>query len=226
MNKRNNNEDNDYESVEPFMLIAKPLGIEYTVNINEAFSHTKQFEYIVHALDNANEADQFTFNLATPGGSIQAVLPLLGSMNDTQAHVHIHACSDVASAGTLLLMKADSVSVNDDVEIMFHQVRFGVYGEGWNVERQVEHVLKSSKKLLRKYYKYFLTEAEISQMLTGTPFYMDKTEFIDRYQKRAELMNDEIDEAIAAHEAAQAAKVRKPRVKKATKPVDTTQPVT
>lgn len=219
-----NNNDEDYCMTEPFMLIAKPIGVDYTVNINEAFSHPKQFEYIVHALTNAGEDDYFTLNLTTPGGAIHSVLPLLGAIHDTQAHVHVHVASNVASAGTFLLMAAHSISLNDDVEIMFHQAKFGAWGNMWEVEKQVEYTLRSIKKLMKKYYKYFLTDTEVSTMLTGTEFYMDKEEFIERYQKRAELINLDIDAIVAEIEAEEAAKAkpakkRKP-LGKVSKPVD------
>ena len=214
MNHKTKAGEDDDSCTDPFFLMAKPIGIHYTVNINEPFVHSKQFEYLVHALDNATEMDQFTLNLTTPGGAIQAVLPLLGAMDSTEAQVHVHACSDVASAGTLLLMKAHSVSMNDYVEIMFHQVRFGAFGEGWNVEKQVEHVLKSNKRLLRDSYRFFFTDSEIEKMLTGTPYYMDREEFIQRYTNRADLMESEIIAMIEAEEAEQEKPQRKPRAKK------------
>mgnify|MGYP001607456642 CR=1 FL=1 len=43
--KQNNNSEDTYD-MEPFLLLAKPIGIDYTVNINDEFVHPKQFEYI------------------------------------------------------------------------------------------------------------------------------------------------------------------------------------
>jgi ATP-dependent protease ClpP protease subunit len=187
-----NSTDGDCYGVEPFLLMAKPVGIDYTVNIDEEFIHPKQFAYIVHALENATAYDQFTINLTTPGGALHAVLPLLGAMENTEAHVHVNACSDVASAGTFLLMRADSIGINDYVTIMCHNVSFGSGGSGWNVEKHVEHTLRNSKRLLRDMYKHFLTEDEIEQLLRSTDFYMEKDEFIDRYERRSHLLAEEL----------------------------------
>ena len=224
MNKRTNNDCDEYMSIEPFMLTGKPVGIEYSTNIDEAFSHPKQFEHIVYALDNASESDVFTLNLTTPGGRLDAVLPLLGAMENTQAHVHVHACSDVASAGTFLLMRADSVSMNEWTTVMCHNVSFGSGGSGWNVEKHVEHTLKASKRLLRDVYQFFFSEAEINQMLTGTDFYMDREEFVERYQKRSELMEAALVAAVEESEQAETKPARKPRVKKLPKEVVDTIP--
>lgn len=206
--------DDDDCAGEPFFLMAKPLGIEYTVNIDETFVHPRQFQYIVHAMDNATEMDQFTLNLTTVGGALHAVMPLLGAMDSTAAQVHVHACSDVASAGTFLLMKAHSISMNEYATVMCHNVSFGSGGSGWNVEKHVEHTLKSSKRLLRDVYKHFFNPQELDLMLTGTDFYMDREEFIERYTKRADIMEQEVMEKIAAFEAEQAGeKPPKPRKK-------------
>ena len=206
--------DDEYVNDEPFLLMAKPSGIEYTANIDETFKHPRQFQYIVHAMDNATENDSFVLNLTTCGGALHAVLPLLGAIDSTPAHVHVHACSDVASAGTFLLMKAHSVSMNEYTTVMCHQVSFGSGGSGWNVEKHVEHTLKSSKRLLRDIYKHFFTDAECDQMLTGTDFYMDRDEFITRYEKRGELLEAELTAKIEAMEAEQDKPQRKSRAKK------------
>lgn len=234
--KPNNScEDNYY--AEPFKLYAKPAGMEYTIDMNEPFVHPKQFEYVVHAMENATENDSFCINLTTPGGAIHAVLPLLGAMENTHAHVHVHACSDVASAGTLVLLRADSVSLNNHIEIMFHQCRFGSYGPAYNVERQVEHILRSSKRLMREVYRHFFTEDELQRILTGTDWYMEKEEFIERYEKRSELLAADLadpeeqdptdEEILAAIEAELASREpvkedKKPaRAKRTKKTVDT-----
>ena len=186
--KPKNATDDEGCYIEPFMLTAKPAGIEYRVDIDETFVHPRQFQYIVHAMENATEYDSFQLNLTTVGGALHAVLPLLGAMANTHAHVHVNACSDVASAGTFLLMRADSISINDYVTIMCHNVSFGSGGSGWNVEKHVEHTLKSSKRLLRDMYNHFMTPEEIERLLTGTDFYMDKEEFVERYERRSELL--------------------------------------
>lgn len=191
--KPKNATDDEGCYIEPFMLTAKPAGIEYRVDIDEAFVHPRQFAYIVNAMEHATEYDSFQLNLTTVGGALHAVLPLLGAMSNTHAHVHVNACSDVASAGTFLLMRADSVSINEYVTIMCHNVSFGSGGSGHNVEKHVEHTLKSSKKLLRDMYRHFLTENELDKMLTGTDYYMDKDEFILRYEARSELLASELD---------------------------------
>lgn len=221
MNKLNHNEEDNTSQYPPFELLAKPTNVEYIANINKEFVHSEQFDDIVYAMENANEGDSFFIRLTTPGGALQAVIPLLNAMNNTAASVHVHVDSDVASAGTLILMCADSVSLNEYVEVMMHQVSFGAGGAGHNVEQRVVHTLKASKKLCRDLYRHFLTPTELEQMLTGTDWYFSKDEFIERYNNRSVLLLEEIENKIAEMQAEETKAVKKPRKTKAKKAIDT-----
>ncbi len=145
-------------------------------------------------LENANEGDNVRISLTTEGGALHSVLPLLGAMEMTQAHVHVHCCSDVASAGTFLLMRAHSISMNDYVTILFHEVSYGVHGQGSRITDHVKHTTKSSEKLLRDMYQHFFSEEEFEKLFSGKEYIMDKDEFIERYEKRMEALYDASDE--------------------------------
>jgi ATP-dependent protease ClpP protease subunit len=178
-----------------FEIMSVPVTFSHRVTINEDFESPSQFEDIVEILDAAGSGDGVFIRLSTNGGAIHAILPLLGAMASTEAHVHVHLESDVASAGTFLAMKADSVSINKHVSVMCHQVKFGSVGQGNHVQDHVAHVMKASKKLCEDMYENFLTPSEMSRMLSGTEFYMDEDEFMNRIETRNKL-RDEISEDI------------------------------
>ena len=186
--QRTNNEDweDDIVPQSSFQVVGKPLAMSYETNVDETFIHPRQFASLVYILENAGENDHLTINLATGGGALHAVLPILGAMKNTLAHVHVHAASDVASAGTFLLMNAHSVSINDYVTIMCHQCSFGSQGDSHSVETQVVHTAKTGKKLLREIYEDFFSTKEIDAMLTGTTIYLDRDQFIEHYESRME----------------------------------------
>lgn len=197
MSKLKNNPFQDFTPIESFAVLATPQNMSYVVNVDEEFEHPRQFEDIVGVLENASDGDYMRINLTTNGGALHSILPLLGAMQNTECHVHIHACSDVASAGTFLLMRADTVSMNEYVTIMCHEVSFGSAGSGHTVARHVDHTLKSSEKLIRDMYEFFFDPLEIDKMLSGSDYYMDRDEFMERYRKResAYLLANEAFEA-------------------------------
>jgi len=175
--------------VEPFQVSGTPTRMAYTVNIDDDFTHPSQFADLVSVLENADEGDHVRISLCTDGGALHSILPLLGAIDMTEAHVHVHAASDVASAGTFLLMKADSVSMNDYVTVMMHEVSFGASGTGSRITDHVAHTLKSSQKIIRDMYQYFFSEDDLGKLLAGKEFYMDREEFIKRYEQRAEMLD-------------------------------------
>lgn len=195
--KTNSNLLQDLMPDKPFEVMASPIATSYVVNIDEEFEHPSQFADIVHVLENASVGDHMRINLTTPGGALFSILPLLGAMQTTNCHVHVHLASDTASAGTFLPMRADTVSINDYVTVMCHNVTFGSYGTGNTVASHVAHTLNSSEKLLRDMYKHFFSEEELSKMLSGSDFYMDKDEFLIRYEDKILAEEAEMDAFMA-----------------------------
>lgn len=214
--RRADEDDEDDEEIKSgtFQVKATPLATAYTWNVNRPFTSVEQFEPLVACLERAVQGDVVEIKLSTPGGALHAVLPLLSAIAATKAQVFVHAVSDVASAGTFLLLMADDVFINPYVTVMFHQVTFGAYGQGNHVQDRVDHVVKSSKQLLGDMYRGFFTEDEIQQMHTGKEFWMDKNEFDVRYEARNKAQDAQIEAAIAAQVEVE----KKPR-KKATKAV-------
>lgn len=209
-----------------FEVVAQPVATSYIVNVDEEFEHPKQFTDLVHILEQASENDHVRINLTTVGGALHAVLPLLGAMKETLAHVHVHIASDTASAGTFIAMKADTVSINDYVTFMCHNVSFGSGGQGNIVHDHVNYTVKSSSELIKAMYKGFFTPSEIERMLSGKEFYMGKDEFLIRYEDK---LNYEEQEELKLVEAMQKQQEevlkapKKPRKKKVDGKVPTPQ---
>lgn len=203
-----------------FEVVAQPIATSYIVNVDEEFEHPKQFADLVHVLEQASENDHVRINLTTVGGQLNAVLPLLGAMKETLAHVHVHIVSDTASAGTFIAMKADTVSINDYVTFMCHNVSFGSGGQGNIVHDHVNYTVKSSSELIKAMYKGFFTPSEIERMLSGKEFYMGKDEFLIRYEDKLNYEEQEELKLVEEHQKKQEAQLealkppKKPRSKK------------
>lgn len=171
---------------EPFEVVAQPTAHCYRVIIDEEFEHVSQFAQLVEILEQAGEQDVVQIRLHTPGGALASVYPLLSAMRNTDAFVHVHADSDIASAGTLVLLAADMVTMNQYITIMFHNVQGGAFGHQGNVDAQSKHYTKLHEKLVRDHYLDFLTEEEIIRLLDGKEFYFEAEEFAVRLKARQE----------------------------------------
>lgn len=173
--------------IEPFAVTASPINTIYRAIIDDDFREVKQFADIVDVLDSAQEGDLVHIRLSTNGGALHSIIPLLHSMENTLAHVHIHVESDTASAGTMLMMKAHSVYINPYTTIMIHTASYGYAGHSGNMEAHVAHNTKSIEKLVRELYKDFLTEAEILRVLDGKEIYLTDEDCFERFKLREEI---------------------------------------
>lgn len=195
-----------------FEVTTAPINTAYHCVINEEFRHVRQFEDVVNTLENAVEGDYVEIQLSTVGGALHAVVPMLSAMKRTAAHVHVHACSDVSSAGTLIMMLAHSVDINEYATMMFHTVQYGYCAAGANMDAYVKHTTQQNDKLIREMYTGFLSEVEIQRLLDGLEIYMTGEECVKRLKNRADAI-----EVIEA--AAQASK--QPRRRKSDKKAST-----
>lgn len=206
------------DSEEPFAVQSSPISQVFKVTINKEFRDVCQFEGLVDVLDNANEGDVVQIKLSTIGGALHAIIPLINSMKNTEAFIHTHVESDTASAGTMIMALSHSLYVNEYATIMYHNVQYGAYGHGGNVEAQVRSTSSNSKKLIRDLYRHLLTEQEIGRLEDGLELYLTPQECHERFQKRMQLEQDEYEAEVAAQQAKAA---KKPRTKK---PAVTVQP--
>ena len=177
-----------------FEVTATPTSYVYKVNIDEACEHVSQFADLVDALEQAGEQDVFQIRLTTPGGSLDSVYPLISAMRNTDAFIHVHCDSMVASAGTLLMMCAHAVSFNEFISVMFHSVQGGSYGHQRNVDAQTAHFSATHDRLLRDLYKDFLTEDELEKLFFGMEYWFTPEECHERLKARHEKQQQEVTE--------------------------------
>lgn len=210
---------------EPFAVYSAPITQVHRVTIDEDFRDVSQFAELVDTLDSAQEGDVVQIRLSTVGGALHAIIPLINAMKNTAAFIHVHVESDTASAGTMIMALAHNIYVNEYATIMYHNVQYGAFGHGGNVEAQVKHTTAGSKKLIRDLYHNLLTDEEVKRLEDGLELYMTAEECMERFAKRAELERSEyeaqeadqaqlaaVEQAIASIEAAEK-KSRKPRKK-------------
>lgn len=169
-----------------FEVYSAPINSVYRVTIDDDFSEVSQFAQLVSVLDDAKAGDVVQIRLSTVGGALHAIVPLINAMQNTDAHVHIHVESDCASAGTILMMIADSVFINEYANIMLHTCQYSYGGHAGNMDAYVKYTTEKVEKLMREVYEDFLTEDEIDRMLDGKEIWLDAEECHLRFDIREE----------------------------------------
>ena len=172
-----------------FDVASTPTAFTYRVSLDEEFEHVSQFAQLVEILEQANEQDVVQIRLTSPGGSVAAVLPLLTAMEFTEAFVHVHVDSDIASAATFVMLKAHMVTMNKHVSCMIHTASWGYGGHSGNMEASTNHYVKNIKGLARDIYQDFLTEKEFEEVFHGLELWFTPEQVYDKLKAREAKRN-------------------------------------
>ena len=164
---------------------------QFTVNLDEAVVEAKYYRGVVSMLMEATEDDNVVFLINSPGGNFHGLVALLEAIKMTDATTCAVLIGECHSAASIFALHCDQVYVSDNAEMLTHGVSFGSRGKGSDVLSHVEHVAKTTEKLMRSTYKYFLTEKEINEVLGGRELYLDSDEIKRRLDIKAKAMEAE-----------------------------------
>jgi len=182
-------------STTPFSVYATTRqSVDYVVNLWDSLEVLSDLDEALMVLSLANEEDTVTLRLNCDGGSHNVGDALIMAMQACKCEVHVIASGRIASYGTFILLSADSFEISPFATIMCHAASFGSYGKQGAVKEHVMFEHEQCVKMIKHYYKYFLTESEITRLLEeGHDLWMDAEEFIKRFNKRNELIAAEQD---------------------------------
>jgi len=154
-----------------------------TIYIMEEIGAPWEFAEILAFLDTAVEGDTITFKYATPGGRLDATIALMNSFITCKAILIGHVIGEVASAGTMLLMKMDDIVVFPWGSLMIHNYSGGSYGKGGEINDRIAFETPFLKRFYRDTYKTFLTKKECLKVSADNDKYMGADEIIERWGK-------------------------------------------
>lgn len=152
-----------------------------------------QFTEAIEAMEAATEADLVIINLSTPGGDLDATDTFLQAMRECQGRIIVRATGGVHSAGTLILLAADEFVLSENFNCLIHNGEIGFGGKFSDWKTAVKHSAEYMERVMRNTYKGFLTDDEIEECLRGRDFWLTAEEFVERWEKREALRNEEED---------------------------------
>jgi len=166
-------------------IVSTPLEngkVQTVIHIVREITEPSEYVEALTVMNNALEGDIVVFNLNTPGGRLDSTYMLLDAMEHTAATTVARITGEVASAGTMLVMKADSVEAYRWGSMMIHNFSGGFVGKGNEVDVEVAFALPHLKDFFSDTYRYFLTKKEISRVIKDHDIYMGATEIAKRFE--------------------------------------------
>lgn len=170
---------------------AEPLTVKYTIRVDRDIEDPSLFQEELATIRQSKEGDVVHLLINSGGGRLDTAKAFLNSMAQSQAHIITEIEGEACSAATLIFLAGDEYRVTDDATMMIHTSTYGYVAKENNVRQYVEHQAKATDRLIKKYYRHFMSEDEISEVLNGKDLWMDADEIMERLEKRMELFQDE-----------------------------------
>lgn len=170
-------------------IFATPTGgMQYVVNLTSDFDEPSSFDEVVALLVSATEVDTIVFNINNKGGYVDSLVMLNNFVRQTKARIIKMLSGDASSAASAFFLgEADEYGIGDNASMMVHEFQYGGVGTASNVRRRTEFTSAQNEAYVRDTYKDFLTEEEITQVLSGVEIYLQTDEIKERLSKRQEL---------------------------------------
>lgn len=197
-------------------FMKQKVATQYAVTIDEPFVSPSYYRGIVSMLMGATEDDTVILMFNSPGGMLSGLLTLLEGVKMTEATTMAVLIGECSSAASILALHCDSIFVSESATMLAHDISYGTGGKGSDVLSHVQHVSKTSEKLLRKTYEHFLSAKEIDEMLNGRQIFLDSDEIKERLEQKEKALE-------ALEQAVEEAPVKKPRKPRAKKTQETTE---
>lgn len=171
-------------------VISRPATFEHTIYIDEELVSPSEWRQELETIRSAQEGDYIHLRINSAGGSDVVMGAFVKAIAETQAHVVGHIEHMCCSAATIIFLACHSYVVSDDCEFMVHTASLGYGGKQNNFYEFSTFNNKANERLMKKYYKDFLTEDEISQALKGADFWFDAEEVIQRLETRDKIRQE------------------------------------
>ena len=178
-------------------------GNEHRVYLTKPITAPSHYTELFELLASATEQETIHFYINTPGGRVDTTSQLCTLLENCEAELIGHLMGVSASAGSVIPMFMDALSVSPYAYMMIHNYSGGTYGKGDDILMSAENSKRWVETLYRSCYENFLTEHELEYIvLKNQDIYLSPEEIESRWEnvlkKREEAMEAFANEMTAA----------------------------
>ena len=162
------------------------------IYLRDTIDEPYNYNEMCYLLNTAREGTIVDLYLNTPGGIIDTAFMLADAIKDSKAKVIGHLSGTVASAGTILAMVCDEITVAPHLSFMIHNYSGGMQGKGNELKARQQFVDNQLNDAFKTFYSGFLTENEMDRVIEGTDLWMGTEEVATRWGNRVEYIKGEL----------------------------------
>lgn len=162
------------------------------VYIRDTIDEPYNYNELCYLLATAREGTTVDLYLNTPGGIIDTAFMLADAIKASKAKVIGHLAGTVASAGTIIAMVCDEITVAPHLSFMIHNYSGGMQGKGNELKARQQFVDAQLNDAFKQFYSGFLTEDEMDRVIEGTDLWMGTEEVAERWNNRVSYLKGEV----------------------------------
>jgi ATP-dependent protease ClpP protease subunit len=138
-------------------------------------------------LATASRGDKITLHINNPGGVIASATMIYNAIITSKASVTAKLSGDVFSAATVIAMACDNIIIAPYTQFMIHNYSGGVIGKGKEAKDQMDFVNNEINESFREYYKGFLTEDEIEDVINDHDIWLNSHQVLERWANKKSI---------------------------------------
>ena len=181
----------------PVKIYKKNISQLYEFYISGTIEPPEQYTEVFDIIRHCTPNDTVKIYINSGGGDLFTAIQFMRVLSETEATVVCSVEGICASAATIIFLCADQYELTNHSSFLFHNYSSGVYGKGGEQYDQIIHERKWSDALLHEIYEGFLTQDEITSLLSNKDIWLSTDEVAIRMKARALAMQEllELEEA-------------------------------
>jgi ATP-dependent protease ClpP protease subunit len=176
----------DYKEWNKHVPIKEKDGV-FFVYITDDIEIPAAYNEITHRLYTASAEDNFVFVINSGGGVVESAIMIIDAIQRSEATVKMLVTGFCASAGTIIALSGAELEVADHSAFMIHNYSAGFGGKGHELKARQTFMDNSLNSAFADYYKGFLTETEVEEVIEGKDFWLAPAEVRTRWETRKKL---------------------------------------
>lgn len=152
----------------------------FDIILDDYIREPSYYRQAFHVLRTAQKGDRVNLIINNGGGSVNSAIMFINLIEETEAEVLAVLEGETHSASSMIALSCHGVHVKPFASMMVHHASFGTYNTVQNVMDHVNFTSKQTEALIRKVYKFFLTETEIEEVIRNREIWLTHEEIGDR----------------------------------------------
>lgn len=183
----------------PLRIQQLPTGTIIDYYMPEVIEGLDEFIDFLRAVRDSKPGDEIHIHMNCYGGDVTTAFNIIDVLAIAKADISIYVEGNCCSAATMIMLSGDNWEISPHAYMMIHAWTAGKLGKWQELQASFKFDEKWLQKSFKEMYKDFLTDDEITNVLSGQDIYLTADEIISRLNKYKEkdIAKQELIQSIA-----------------------------